>query len=408
MVVLPTVCIFDLPISVASQTITLKLITMNRLQWFSAISFLFLLSCKKDAGNGGGNSNTPTTPVVTTATAGTITATSLQIGGTVTADGGAPVTARGVCWNVVTATIADPKTVDGAGLGSFTSSVTNLRPFTAYYVRAYATNSAGTGYGQDVIIVTPKEITLPTVVTNPPGPVTDVSGSVSGEVMSDGNATVTGRGICWGTSQNPTISGNKIALGTGVGGFFTNILGLPVNVTYYVRAYATNSLGTSYGDQVSFTTAYVIGNLYQGGKIFYVDNTKLHGLITAVSDQSGGARWNNTSNPYKDINAYSVSNGVANTNAINAAIGGSASAAAVCKAYNGGGYTDWYLPSRDELYLLYVKKPIIGGFQNYFYWSSTASGSHVANAWAEDFGSGSQYSNKDKTDPLLVRAIRKF
>ena len=75
-----------------------------------------------------------------------------------------------------------------------------------------------------------------------------------GNVTADGGATVTARGICWSTSQNPTISGSHTTDGTGTGTFTSNMTGLEPNTTYYVRAYATNSAGTAYGDQVSFTT----------------------------------------------------------------------------------------------------------------------------------------------------------
>lgn len=87
-------------------------------------------------------------PVLTTADVTEITQTTAECGGTITSDGGAPVTARGVCWSTnPTPTVADNTTTDGTGMGSFTSSITGLAAQTAYFVRAYATNSAGTGYG---------------------------------------------------------------------------------------------------------------------------------------------------------------------------------------------------------------------------------------------------------------------
>jgi hypothetical protein len=76
----------------------------------------------------------------------------------------------------------------------------------------------------------------------------------SGNVTADGGATVTARGICWSTTQNPTIAGSHTTDGTGTGSFTSSMTGLAANTTYYVRAYATNSAGTAYGEQVSFTT----------------------------------------------------------------------------------------------------------------------------------------------------------
>ena len=79
--------------------------------------------------------------------------------------------------------------------------------------------------------------------------------TTGGNVISDGNATVTARGVCWSTSQTPTITDSKTSDGTGTGEFTSSLTGLTANTTYYVRAYATNSVGTAYGDQKEFTTS---------------------------------------------------------------------------------------------------------------------------------------------------------
>lgn len=96
--------------------------------------------------------------------------------------------------------------------------------------------------------------TLPTVTTSTPYNVTTNSATCGGNVTSDGGATVTARGVCWSTNQNPTTSGSHTTDGTGTGIFTSNITGLAENTTYYVRAYAINSEGTAYGTQHSFTT----------------------------------------------------------------------------------------------------------------------------------------------------------
>ena len=75
-----------------------------------------------------------------------------------------------------------------------------------------------------------------------------------GNVISDGGAVVTARGVCYSTSSNPTISSNITTNGNGTGSYISNLTGLSPNTKYYVRAYATNSQGTSYGNQISFTT----------------------------------------------------------------------------------------------------------------------------------------------------------
>ncbi len=95
---------------------------------------------------------------------------------------------------------------------------------------------------------------LPTVSTVSASDITTNSATSGGNVTDDGNATVTARGVCWSTAHNPTVSGSHTTDGSGTGSFTSSITGLSQNTTYYVRAYATNSVGTAYGNEVSFTT----------------------------------------------------------------------------------------------------------------------------------------------------------
>ena len=95
---------------------------------------------------------------------------------------------------------------------------------------------------------------LPTVTTNTVSSITTTSATCGGNVISDGGTTVTARGVCWSTSQNPTVSNSHTTNGSGTGSFISSLTGLTANTTYYVRAYATNSAGTAYGNEVSFTT----------------------------------------------------------------------------------------------------------------------------------------------------------
>jgi hypothetical protein len=182
-------------------------------------------------------------------------------GGVISTDGGSPITARGVCWSLnPNPTIANSKSVDGAGPGSFNSTMSGLVALTPYYVRAYATNGLGTAYGDELSFTTTAVVTggpfAPTVGTTPvtmTGPSTATGG---GYVSSDGGSTITARGLCWGTSANPDLTGTcSTEGGTGEGFFTSAIAGLTgCNVTYYVRAYATNSVGTGYGSQVTLAT----------------------------------------------------------------------------------------------------------------------------------------------------------
>lgn len=195
------------------------------------------------------------TPTVTTTQVYNIKETSASCGGNVTSDGGAAVTAKGVCWSLSqNPTINDNKTNNGSGTGSFTSNITGLTNSTTYYVRAYATNSEGTSYGEQQSFTTTDHVEKPTVATGEISDITQNSAICGGEVVSDGGASVTAKGICWSTSQNPTINSNKTDEGPGAGDFTSEITGLNHNTKYYARAYATNSEGTSYGSVESFTT----------------------------------------------------------------------------------------------------------------------------------------------------------
>ena len=192
-------------------------------------------------------------PTVTTAAVSSITETSAICGGDVTNNGGANVTARGVCWSTSqNPTVSDSHTTDGSGTGSFTSSLTGLTSNTTYYVRAYATSSVGTAYGNELSFTTISQ--LPTVTTTTVSSITDSTAICGGNVTSAGDAVITARGVCWSISQNPTVGDSHTTDGSGTGSFISNVTALTPNTTYYIRAYATSSLGTVYGNELSFTT----------------------------------------------------------------------------------------------------------------------------------------------------------
>ena len=130
---------------------------------------------------------------------------------------------------------------------------------------------------------------LPTVTTSTTGTITTTSVIVSGIVSTDGGATVTGRGFCWGTSPGVVISGNNyVNSGTGIGTYSTSLSGLLPGTVYYVRAFATNSAGTAYGNELSFTTTtpnyniYVAGTLYNGSR--EIAAVWKNGVVTQLSD----------------------------------------------------------------------------------------------------------------------------
>lgn len=236
--------------------------------FFTAITLTAFFSCTKPASP----SNTATAPLLTTATVASITQISAQSGGTITSDGGASITVRGICWNIVAnPTIANNKTTDGSGTGAFTSTLSGLIGNTTYYVRAYAINTVGIAYGNEISFTTqPTVITIPTIATENVTEITDNSAQSGGTITSDGGAAITAKGVCWTTSVNPTIANNKTTDGTGSGNFMSNVQSLMSNTTYYVRAYATNSAGTAYGNSITFSTPQsILDSLKNGLVAFY-------------------------------------------------------------------------------------------------------------------------------------------
>ena len=204
----------------------------------------------------GENKGTETTvPTVTTAAITQITETTAVAGGNVTSDGNATVTERGVVYSTKqNPTISDNKKLNGSGVGSFVCDLSNLQAGTTYYVRAYAINNKGTAYGDEVSFTTAVPITLATVTTASITNITETSAVAGGNVTSDGGASVTERGVVYATTQNPTTADNKVSNGSGMGTFTCNLTDLQANTTYYVRAYAINSKGTAYGEEVTFIT----------------------------------------------------------------------------------------------------------------------------------------------------------
>ena len=211
-----------------------------------------------------------TIPTITTITISAMSSATASSGGTISSDGGASITVKGVCWSTSpNPTISNNITNNGTGTATFTSILSNLLPITTYYYRAYATNSIGTGYGITYTFTTASN---PQITTSIISAVTSSTASSGGTISNDGGAIITSKGVCWSTSPNPTISNNSSNNGTGTATFTSNITGLLPLTTYYVRAYATNSYGTAYGQQEVLSTIAYLPNVTIGNQIWSSTN----------------------------------------------------------------------------------------------------------------------------------------
>lgn len=171
--------------------------------------------------------------------------------------GGGELTSRGVCWN----TIGEP-TIDLDSYSSlinatndheYTCQITGLAPSTYYYMRAFATNQYGIGYGEDMLVLTYSGI--PELSGTEITQVQATTVECGGNVTSDGKSDILEKGVCWNTTGNPVISNDKVtALDNEIGSFSVSVTGLVHNTTYYFRTYATTIFGTGYGDEGMITT----------------------------------------------------------------------------------------------------------------------------------------------------------
>lgn len=352
-----------------------------------------------------------TSPQVSTKNIINITSKSAQCGGNVTSDGGGTILARGVCWNTqVNPTLINciNRTLDGNIIGDFSSQITELTKETFYYLSSYVVNEKDTTYGE---VKTFKTLIAeyPTTTTSSVSSIYDNSAVCGGVVLTDGGAEIISRGICWSKNQSPTTSDFYIIDQSGLDNFECQMTKLDPNTIYYVRSFATNIIGTGYGNEISFTTIaaqpYHIGDSFGGGIIFYIDETRLHGLIAAPNDQSSGAQWG-CINTAVGSTSTEIGTGQSNTTLIVNRCGTSNIAARICNNLALNGYSDWFLPSKDELNQMYLQRTTIGGFSPGYYWCSSEINAEVASI--HYFGYSSPYNADNKDHTNFVRAIRAF
>ena len=252
--------------------------------------------------------------------------------------------------------------------------------------------------------------TVPIVATDSVTNITFGSAFSGGKITSNGGISITSKGICWSTSPNPTISQSSTMVGGGSANFTSSLSGLSIRTTYYVRAYAVNSVGAGYGQQVTFSTnsSLAIGSNYGGGIVFYLDTSNIHGLTCSESDQVALTNWGCPNSQIPGADGSAIGSGGQNTiDIVTSCTTSSGFAAELCDGLILNSYSDWFLPSREELKKMYDQLKVTGSgnFSNSAYWSSSEMTSVFA--WQVIFSNGiTQGTNK--TNQASVRAVRKF
>ena len=213
---------------------------------------IYLPSCKKDANP----------PVVKTKIVSEVTKTTVTIEGSVTDDGGAEIIEIGICWSTsLNPTVSSNKASNGKGFESISTIITGLTPQTRYYVRAYAINSAGISYGNQVSFETTpfnEGSTMPIVVTADVISITSTSAMTGGTIINEGGEDITDKGLTWSMVPEWYVWDDgvySINMGPGSGSFVSNMSGLTPGTTYFVKAFASNAVGMAFGPTIRFTTA---------------------------------------------------------------------------------------------------------------------------------------------------------
>ena len=368
----------------------------------------------------------------------------------------------GSCIQKITSTLTDSKT--------YSATVAGLTKGKTYYVRAYAVNAGKEAYSTNEVSFTPSDA-LPQVSTQAVTNISRTAGKATfnGKIIDAGEPEYTERGFVYATTHNPMVDSDTkvVATGKGTGDFVANATGLVVGNTYYVRAYATNTQGTAYGEEVTAdfsaimpevttvsveikdnTTAYFIGKITNAGDPEYTERGFIYGrmqtpmidddAVTKVvvakntsaqfEKQVTNANWGNN---LWYIRAYAISSagvsyGEIKTNQnpeyaeylnlptfyfagylyhVYPDMGARtwSQAMSACHGLSYGGYDDWYLPNEEELNAMYQKKSSIGGFSGTYYWSSTEGSGYVC---YQNFYDGKQYWNYE-SKTYWVRCVRR-
>jgi hypothetical protein len=309
-------------------------------------------------------------------------------------------------------------TISGASNLNVSARLTDLLPGLSYHCRVRAENTKGITIGEDLIFTTLGQ--APTATTMPASNILSNGVTLNGVV----NANYLPTTVIFEYGATTSYGETETIIQSPLNGYSNTsvnleITGLIIGTTYHFRIKASNELGSVVGEDFLFTSGYTIGGNELGGIIAYILQPgdpgytpgETHGLVTADINQSEGVQWYNGSYLITGATGISMGYGDANTTAIINAQGNTGIyAAKLCRDYRGGGFTDWYLPSKDELNKLYLNRAQIGGLSTdpygLFYWSSTEYDDH--GACYHQFGKNEVFCGFWKINVGKVRAVRSF
>ncbi|MBR4564748.1 MAG: hypothetical protein IKO26_09890 [Paludibacteraceae bacterium] len=259
---------------------------------------------------------------VITDSAFAVTSTSLVIGGNITDDGGYPIIERGICYSDIISepTIYDNKVVRGKGKGEFSAPITGLSPSTTYYFRAYAINEKGEAYGNTQTVLTKNGLPIVDAKVISYGGIFDFDKigfsslfyTIQGNVIDNGGSEITARGICFSDQPYPTVSNSSVVNADIGEGYYSCKTGEITSFSrvLYIRAYASNTKGTSYSNQIEISP--------QRMNYDALPMLEYGGYMYKFYDMKGTMTWQNANK--------------------------------ACEELEYGGYSDWTLPEKEELY----------------------------------------------------------
>jgi hypothetical protein len=350
--------------------------------------------------------------------------TSFELSAHFTSSGHDPKAQYGFCFstNNQNPTINDDVIYLSEGMEGIGTTTIPWNTTAPLFCRAFIKNKVATVYSEFLLVIWPGNAqNKPVVIVNDPLDVRFFDATIIGQVLYDGGLPILNQGfqLC----NQSTFTGASLVninLNSGLSSFNHTFLNLNENTGYFVRAFATNMVGTTY----STLSFFVTDNFYQigevgpaGGIIFYHKTDTLDGwnFLECAPLDIGTSKVFATSNQLTMIPnlEYGLGQGDENTALILSAIGNGNNAAKACQTYTINGFSDWYLPTRDELIKLYQNLLPLnqGGLSGNTYWSSNQDPVYAQNAWVQSMQqvpSGTGTYTQQKTTLNRVRPVRCF